>query len=163
MMLTQADIDRPLMDPQGCMLMDFWRAPFLFARAEWDRLTVERIYDDCLVGKAWNFRPIIETVAQFGRKLLTCNDPSRALQKAASYIGGVSGRQYPDRLCRWPAQKPQDYALQYTLVQWNRPGDLEHYTLCDAAGVNVLYDSAPGKIDGWDRTGTWRGIQVYRV
>ena len=162
-MIAQIDIDRPLMGPQGCLLMDLWRSPFEFARVDWDVRTVERIYDDCLMGKGWNFKPIIETITQFGRKLLAINDPTRALQMAASYIGGVTGRQYPDLLCQWPKEKPRDYALQYTAVQFNRPNDLEHYTLCDAAGINVLFDSAPGKIDGWDRTGTWRGIQVWRV
>ena len=92
---------------------------------------------------------------------LICNDPTKVVQIACGYLGVVNGRQYPDKLMKAPIEAPRDFPVQYTVVQFEL-GALDHYVLFDRLGMGLVFDSSPGKVNPWLRTGTWRGVQIWR-
>ena len=122
------------------------------------------IYNDSRGATTWNGASVL-SMSSDDRRELTVNDPSAVLSLALSYTNnGWRGAQKPDLACRVPAQYPRDYRLTYTLVNFKRPSADGHWVLCDRMGMNVVYDPNEDlSIDGWSRTGAWRGLSIWHV
>ena len=174
MTLQQTDFDRETGLPRwGCMFVSLvvgaWRAANDTDPTHDD---IMRVYLDCrqAVTPKWvrgvqvGVVPVLEMTNHDTHEIYV-NNPTDVITKALSYTNnGWRGVQHPDLGTKVPYQYPRDYKLTYTLIHFKRLSASGHWTLGDRAGFNVIYDPCENLgVDGWSRSGSWRGIRIWRV
>lgn len=181
--MKQTDFARETGLPRwGCMILAFivvaWRTA---TGQDPSPELVLRVLEDALSRPAkWSAgRTVVTCAGEAGGWELVLWDPTALVQIALSYAGGGwTGAQYPDRrtvhpeyVSKWsgiadvvPDVPRNHVGLSATLVNYRRPSSDGHWVACDAQGLSVIYDPDPSLgIDGWLRTGAWRGVMVWRT
>jgi hypothetical protein len=182
--LRQTDFEPETGLPRwGCMIMAFTVAAWRRAMGrDPEPAEVLRLLADAQTRPApWAAgKTVITNAGQRGNWELMLWDPSVLLDIALGYAdgGGWHGAQFPDLRTVHPAYvaswgkvpdvvaaMPSDYGeLAGVLVNHWRPDSNDgHWVLCDPRGLSITYDPDPSLgIDGWRRTGAWRGVRIWK-